>query len=610
MANKQVIGFEINGINIPLGDVSEPIVDSIFDENSVHPVQNKTITEEFSKKANKVSKEILYNYFFKPSNIDLREGIVVSLDDTELLEQVAITEIQCGYYDSAEGVLTSIQHTMSLNKKLGEYEEIFSIHIDFDDKIKDLCKKNNELYLRLVADDQNLKILGHQELDLADIYYGLDHPLKKGDYSNSYVLEKGKALSPMSFASGQDADDENSSVVAIAGCKGFYYYSYSDYGNSQNKIELSTSQPIGQKNSPRTWDDASQALLSKWKGKKINIVGSHKHTMCATVKEVREDGQIITSKLPFGEKIPFTTSYYSGISWGQSSYDWDDGAIYCPELPEAGTVILGRGARSIGPGSVAAGTYSVAEGKETLAANDFAHAEGRWTKAGYASHAEGYSTEAIGQGAHSEGHNTNASAHSSHAEGKSTAASGSAAHAEGVETQAIGEGSHAEGNNTIANGQYAHAEGFRNTDAKGAVGTASHVEGVNGEANGNYSHVEGLNCKTKTGASGAHAQGEWTEANAQYSHAEGWHTKIDERCGHVQGKYNDLNFTTGYAHIVGGGTSENDRKNIHTLDWNGNASFAGSITMLGNKKFTTKNLLITYTDDSTEEIEMVVIENV
>lgn len=36
------------------------------------------------------------------------------------------------------------------------------------------------------------------------------------------------------------------------------------------------------------------------------------------------------------------------------------------------------------------------------------------------------------------------------------------------------------------------------------------------------------------------------------------------------------------AHIVGGGTSDTDRKNIHTLDWAGNAWFAGEVRVGGS----------------------------
>jgi hypothetical protein len=45
---------------------------------------------------------------------------------------------------------------------------------------------------------------------------------------------------------------------------------------------------------------------------------------------------------------------------------------------------------------------------------------------------------------------------------------------------------------------------------------------------------------------------------------------------HVQGRYNVVDSEGKYAHIVGNGTSAN-RSNAHTIDWNGNAWFAGNI---------------------------------
>lgn len=53
---------------------------------------------------------------------------------------------------------------------------------------------------------------------------------------------------------------------------------------------------------------------------------------------------------------------------------------------------------------------------------------------------------------------------------------------------------------------------------------------------------------------------------------------------HIQGKYSLVDKE--YAHIVGGGTSDSNRKNIHTLDWDGNAEFSGDVTTTkedGNK---------------------------
>lgn len=46
----------------------------------------------------------------------------------------------------------------------------------------------------------------------------------------------------------------------------------------------------------------------------------------------------------------------------------------------------------------------------------------------------------------------------------------------------------------------------------------------------------------------------------------------------MQGKFNVVDTAGKYAHIVGGGTSESARKNIHTLDWNGNTYYSGDGT--------------------------------
>lgn len=45
----------------------------------------------------------------------------------------------------------------------------------------------------------------------------------------------------------------------------------------------------------------------------------------------------------------------------------------------------------------------------------------------------------------------------------------------------------------------------------------------------------------------------------------------------VQGKYNVKDTESKYVHIIGNGTSDTARSNAHTVDWNGNAWFAGDV---------------------------------
>lgn len=71
-------------------------------------------------------------------------------------------------------------------------------------------------------------------------------------------------------------------------------------------------------------------------------------------------------------------------------------------------------------------------------------------------------------------------------------------------------------------------------------------------------------------------EGEYANvASGIYSHAEGYGTKASSPKQHVQGKYNIEDTAGEYAHIVGNGTADNARSNAHTLDWNGNAWYAG-----------------------------------
>lgn len=107
-----------------------------------------------------------------------------------------------------------------------------------------------------------------------------------------------------------------------------------------------------------------------------------------------------------------------------------------------------------------------------------------------------------------------------------------------------------------------------------ATGSSSHAEGMNVHATGDCSHAEGYGAQ----ASGyhAHAEGSFTIAQGYDSHAEGSKTIASGDNQHVQGKYNIEDSDNRYAHIVGNGDTD-ARSNAHTIDWDGNAWFAGSV---------------------------------
>lgn len=287
-----------------------------------------------------------------------------------------------------------------------------------------------------------------------------------------------------------------------------------------------------------------------------------------------------------------------------------------PMLRSQGAFVSGVADIEKGESTIAVGFGANATGRNTKAIGDYAHTEGRNTIANYAGHAEGVDTKALNQYAHAEGYKTQALAIASHAEGANTIVTGQRAHAEGTSTQAKGNNSHAEGSYTISEGSNSHSEGgslnentptvakgdYSHAEGQGtqAIGLATHSEGRNSIAKGNYSHaegrdnqanganshVEGNTCQTGPNADNAHAEGHGTKALGVASHSEGWGTQAYCDYQHAQGRWNIIDTKNRYAHIVGNGNVDRTdpsnpittRSNAHTLDWDGNAWFAGTIT--------------------------------
>lgn len=87
----------------------------------------------------------------------------------------------------------------------------------------------------------------------------------------------------------------------------------------------------------------------------------------------------------------------------------------------------------------------------------------------------------------------------------------------------------------------------------------------------------------------SHAEGNNTKAKGAYSHTAGVGTIANSPAQYVFGSYNieDTAETSApniqgymsrdYIHIVGNGTSNSKRSNAHTIDWSGNAEYAGDV---------------------------------
>lgn len=271
------------------------------------------------------------------------------------------------------------------------------------------------------------------------------------------------------------------------------------------------------------------------------------------------------------------TVMWDGESYDCTAYEYESGAIglgnenyfYMESGGDIPFLILNGGAFVVTESTADSHTISIFNRNEIVHKIDEKYLP-KISSVGAEGTAEGaeifndYSyNEASGINSHAEGSNNTASSVASHAEGNGTTASGDCSHAEGAMTYARGNYSHAEGNGAEANGYVSHAEGG------GAI------------ASEQYSHAEGY----FTTASGiaSHAEGYHAIASGYISHAEGYRTMASSQYQHVQGKFNIEDTENKYAHIVGNG-SNSARSNAHTLDWDGNAWFAGNVTIGTNKE--------------------------
>ena len=344
--------------------------------------------------------------------------------------------------------------------------------------------------------------------------------------------------------------------------------------------------------------------------------------------------------LKYIPELPEYMAKANPVGYGSFSLNRKAGTIVGPNSHAEGdnTTASGDESHAEGDSATASGSKSHAEGFYTMASEVATHAEGSRSEAnarfshaeghhtvvsatdvsvpsssleegmGRYGHAEGFCTLVTGgHGAHAEGCKTKSSGNSSHAEGESTTASGACSHAEGSYSEASGDRSHAEGLHTKATYAHSHVEGSYSE----ASGDCSHAEGSGAKASGARSHAEGSATKASGSDSHAegyygeasgkvsHAEGHSTKASGSFSHAEGFYTVASSDSQHVQGKFNIEDTDGVYAHIVGNGDSSTKRNNCHTIDWNGNAWFSGTIE-------STSIIIPSSTADSTKKFKITV----
>ena len=145
------------------------------------------------------------------------------------------------------------------------------------------------------------------------------------------------------------------------------------------------------------------------------------------------------------------------------------------------------------------------------------------------------------------------------------------ARSSGVSNRVHGDAASADGRSNIITGRYGRASGYLNK-----TGYAGHVQNRGNTALGIDASGSGKN----------------TIANGERSFTMGHETIANAKDQLARGKYNIADEEEKYADIVGNGTSDADRSNAYTLDWEGNAWFAGNIKTQGD--ITADNIELPY----------------
>lgn len=133
-----------------------------------------------------------------------------------------------------------------------------------------------------------------------------------------------------------------------------------------------------------------------------------------------------------------------------------------------------------------------------------------------------------------------------------------------------GKGSIAFGNNETENSYSVIKTSGNGSLAFGTVANPNNIAGnITASANGAFAH----------GWAGYDIT-----AEGNGSHAEGCGNKATGFCSHVEGSYSIVPTSVAagnravYAHTLGNGINFNNRSNAYTLDWQGNGTFAGTVS--------------------------------
>ena len=329
---------------------------------------------------------------------------------------------------------------------------------------------------------------------------------------------------------------------------------------------------------------------------------------CGVIESILGNRVVITG-LPFSEIVESTA----------------DREIFVVTKPDKGVKEIGAYAFVTGQKNQGFGKACHVEGLSNIITGNYSHGEGEKNILdAYASHVEGEENKVYGNYAHVEGelNEVQLNARYSHTEGaQNLIIKGQLSHVEGMlnklhntyDTHVEGKAniiglngscnySHIEGQtNDVDNSYNDHIEGYNNQVSNTEVG---HIEGQNNEvSDSKYFHIEGyINSIISSEASHsegrynklqdsqyAHVEGHYNQVtNAESSHVEGFNNVATARYQHVEGCCNQSNSSA--IHIVGIGTSANDRKNAHEITVDGKHYIYGIGNYVGNNPSSSTDL--------------------
>lgn len=391
----------------------------------------------------------------------------------------------------------------------------------------------------------------------------------------------------------------------IAGCLG-YYFTEMYYGSSTEnpQIRLSDVQPVdtGYKISTSPLSPNSSFVKPNYDiGDVFNILCNDHFALFGTITNIVNDVITFTGDINFF-KAGLNTQIGLGHSKIENGYyinnvpKFDDYTLAVPTKPLNGIVPVCETVTTSGTSNITAGSFGDSHGKNTKVVDSYGHTTGKNTLAGYAASAEGDGSQAPAKYSHAQNKNTKSLGYASTSMGVETEAHSDGAVSTGYNTKAHGPYSFTGGNgtkttaeaavslgkSTLATAMAAFAEGLGVGGAFGidfgpseASGVGSHVEGIGTKASHEGAHAEnfGTTASGKASHSGglgslasgyaAFVHGMFAEARGDYSAAFNYYTIATCAFQTVIGKYNAEDPDALF--IVGGGTSESDRKNLFAV---------------------------------------------